>query len=147
MHITIVAVGKLKPSPLLSLIQDYLTQIHWKVTFKELDPKEELRSTFAEKFISFVPKNAFIVALDEKGISFSSLELSQSIEKWQTQGQSHLCFLIGAANGLPALAKQKAQLMLCFGRATWPHMLVRLLLVEQLYRSQQILNGHPYHRE
>jgi 23S rRNA (pseudouridine1915-N3)-methyltransferase len=147
MHITIVAVGKLKPSPLFSLIQDYLTQLHWKVLIKELDSKEEHRPTFAEKFISLIPKSSMIIALDEKGLSLSSLEFSQSIEKWQTQGESHLCFLIGAANGLPALAKQKAQCTLSFGRATWPHMMVRLLLAEQLYRAQQILTGHPYHRE
>lgn len=147
MNITIVAVGKLKPSPLLSLIQDYLIQLHWKVLIKELDSKEEARPTFAEKFISLIPKNAFLIALDEKGTSLSSLEFAHSIEKWQTQGESHLCFLIGAAGGLPSIAKQKAQLIISFGRATWPHMMARLLLVEQLYRAQQILDGHPYHRE
>lgn len=147
MNVTIVAVGRLKPSPLYSLIQEYFTQFQWKIVIKELDPKEEQRSTFAEKFMSFVPKGAFIIALDEKGTSLSSIEFAHSIEKWQTQGESHLCFLIGAANGLPFLAKQKAQKILSFGRATWPHMMVRLLLVEQLYRAQQILDGHPYHRQ
>ena len=147
MQITVVAVGKLKPSPLLSLIQDYLTQFQWKVIFHELDSKEEIKPTFAEKFFALVPKNCFLIALDEKGTSLSSLEFSHQIEKWQTQGESHLCFLIGAANGLPLAAKQKAQMTISFGRATWPHMMVRLLLVEQLYRAHQILKGHPYHRE
>ena len=147
MHITIVAVGRLKPSPLLSLVQDYVTPLHWKVTFKELDPKEEAKSTFGEKFLSLIPKNTFLIALDEKGTSLSSMDFSHHIEKWQTQGESHLCFLIGAARGLPPLAQQKAQMTLSFGRTTWPHMMVRLLLVEPLYRAQQILSGHPYHRE
>lgn len=147
MHITIVAVGKLKSSPLLSLIHDYMSQLPWKVVFQELDSKEETKSTFAEKFLALVPKNSFVVALDEKGTSLSSIEFCHQIEKWQTQGESHLCFLIGAANGLPKEAKEKAQLTLSFGRATWPHMMVRLLLVEQIYRAHQILKGHPYHRE
>jgi 23S rRNA (pseudouridine1915-N3)-methyltransferase len=147
MHITIVAVGKLKPSPLFSLVQDYLSHLQWKVVIKELDSKEESKLTFGEKFLSLVPKNSFLIALDEKGTSLSSLEFSQQIERWQTHRESHLCFLIGAANGLPLEAKQKANLILSFGRATWPHMMVRLLLVEQLYRAQQILSGHPYHRE
>lgn len=147
MHITIVAVGKLKPSPLLTLVQDYLAHLNWKVLTKELDSKEEMKSTFGEKFLSLIPKNSFLIALDEKGSSLSSLEFSQHIEKWQTQGESHLCFLIGSANGLSFIAKQKAHMILSFGRATWPHMMVRLLLVEQLYRAQQILSGHPYHRE
>lgn len=147
MHITIVAVGRLKPSPLQSLMTDYTTQLQWKIGVKELDSKEESKSTFGEKFCALIPPQSYIIALDEKGASLSSREFSQHIEKYQTQGHSHLCFLIGAANGLPPLAKTKAHLTISFGRATWPHMMVRLLLVEQLYRAQQILSGHPYHRD
>jgi 23S rRNA (pseudouridine1915-N3)-methyltransferase len=146
-HITVVAVGRLKTSPLLSMIQRYTSLLHWKFQIKEIDSKEELKTSFPEKFLSLIPKGSFLIALDEKGEDLSSPEFSQHVHNLQNHGKSHLCFIIGGADGLPTLLKEKSQKTISFGRATWPHMLVRLLLVEQLYRAQQILRGHPYHRE
>lgn len=88
-----------------------------------------------------------IVALDETGELLGSAALAKRLETWRDAGMRECRFLIGAADGLSAEDRASAKLILSFGKATWPHMLVRAMLVEQLYRATSIIAGHPYHRE
>ena len=88
-----------------------------------------------------------IVALDETGELLGSAALAKRLETWRDAGTRECRFLIGAADGLSAEDRSSAKLILSFGKATWPHMLVRAMLVEQLYRATSIIAGHPYHRE
>ena len=88
-----------------------------------------------------------ILALDEKGDQLGSAELAQMLSQWRDESIREVRFLVGAADGLSADERQSAHRLIAFGRATWPHMLVRAMLVEQLYRATSIIAGHPYHRE
>lgn len=88
-----------------------------------------------------------IVALDESGEMLSSASFAKRLETWRDGGKRECRFLIGAADGLTDEDRAAASLILSFGKATWPHMLVRAMLVEQLYRATSIIAGHPYHRE
>ena len=93
------------------------------------------------------PQNSFVIALDENGKYLSSLEFAEELENKTIMGQSHFCFIIGGAYGLPDSILDKCDLKLSFGKMVWPHRLVSVMLLEQLYRAQQILAGHPYHKE
>ena len=94
-----------------------------------------------------IPAGALVVALDERGESLSSRELAGRIGSWRDGGQSDIAFAIGGADGLDPSIRERAGLVLSFGRLTWPHQLARAMLAEQIYRAQQILAGHPYHRD
>jgi 23S rRNA (pseudouridine1915-N3)-methyltransferase len=85
--------------------------------------------------------------MDERGKSLPSLKFADKIRDLQNQGRSHIQFIIGGADGLGDDIRKRADLLLSFGAQTWPHMLARVMLLEQIYRCQQILSGHPYHRE
>jgi len=147
MRITIVASGRLKSSSTLSrLISDYLKPLSWKVTTKEIDTKSHEKN-YEKTFLDAIPKSTMIIALDAHGRNLSSVQLAHLIEHERASGQSHFSFLIGGADGLPNQVKKVAHHTISFGKNTWPHMLVRLMLAEQLYRAQQIMSGHPYHRE
>ena len=93
------------------------------------------------------PPASVIVALDEKGEQLGSAMLAKKLETWRDAGTRECRFLIGAADGLSDEERGSATLLLSFGRATWPHLLARAMLVEQLYRATSIIVGHPYHRE
>jgi 23S rRNA (pseudouridine1915-N3)-methyltransferase len=144
MQITIIAGGLLKAGPLQSLVQEYEKRLSWNVSVKEIPegPPQKTAALFLEK----LPSSAFVIGLDEEGENISSQELASFIQQKQLSGFSHLCFLIGPADGLHELLDGVIQKKIAFGKATWPHLFVRLLLMEQLYRAQQILKGHPYHR-
>jgi 23S rRNA (pseudouridine1915-N3)-methyltransferase len=86
------------------------------------------------------------VVLDERGQDLASADLAALLGRWRDDGAREVRFLIGAADGHDAATRGHADLLLGFGRATWPHMLVRAMLAEQLYRALSILDGHPYHR-
>ena len=93
-----------------------------------------------------VPKGGAVIAFDERGENLSSPELATRIRRQLEGGTAALCFAIGAADGLPAEVKAAATQTLAFGRATWPHMMVRVMAAEQIYRAVTILTDHPYHR-
>jgi 23S rRNA (pseudouridine1915-N3)-methyltransferase len=93
-----------------------------------------------------VPREAIMVALDEKGTTMDSAAFAARLAAWRDGGRREIAFLIGGPDGLDPRVRSSADLMLSLGTMTWPHLLVRALLVEQLYRAQQILAGHPYHR-
>lgn len=138
MKIKILASGKLKKSPLLDLCDEYVKRMHWSVAIKEIDGPLALRH---------LPDPALIIALDERGETLGSEDFAKRIEKWRDAAPGNeLTFLIGGADGLDDAIRKKAKFLLSFGKQTWPHMLVRVMLLEQIYRAQQIIAGHPYHR-
>lgn len=94
-----------------------------------------------------LPANSVTIALDERGKPLTSTELAKKLEAWRDDGKRETRFLIGAADGHDDAQRREADLLLSFGSATWPHLLVRAMLAEQLFRATSILANHPYHRE
>ncbi len=105
-----------------------------------------LKEREAELILKAVPSGAPLIALDEHGAPWSSRDLAAQIALWRDRGSGELVFAIGGAEGLGAAVLERAQVA-SLGPMTWPHLLVRGMLLEQLYRAQQILAGHPYHRD
>ncbi len=151
MKILIAAIGKAKASPQLQLYDDYVKRIPWKVQCKEFDTKisdsRQRKAREAELLLGACAGHEHIIALDESGDLLSSREFSGHILKCQQQGISSFAFIIGGADGLDGSILKKANLLWSFGRVTWPHMLVRGMLAEQLYRANSVISGHPYHRD
>lgn len=146
MKATIIAIGKCKKnSPEKQLIEEYIKRSGWDVSVKEQDnSNQEEEAVFLQKS---VPHGAKVVVLDERGENMKSLELAAKIENWMLDGCSEICFLIGGADGHLPSTRTRADLVLSFGKLTLPHMLMRAVLAEQIYRVQTIINRHPYHRE
>ena len=152
MRISIIAIGRVKSGPELALIQQYLTRLTWSVTIREIEEKKklspaELCKREGELLLAACPKATTIIALDERGKNLSSRDFSVRLGQWRDEGESELAFIIGGAGGLAKTVLDRASLILSLGAMTWPHQLARGLLLEQLYRGQQILAGHPYHRD
>lgn len=150
--ILIAAIGKFKSSPQRALWEHYAARSAWKITLQEYELKQKLaaearKEKEAEKLLSACKDADDVVALDEKGREFSSIEFAAYLRKRQDNGTRKMAFLIGGADGLHESVLTRATLTLSLGGLTWPHLLVRGLLAEQLYRAQSILSGHPYHRE
>ena len=145
MKITIIAVGKLKAKEELALIARYQKRLPWKIKLVELSAQPTMEKE-ALRILDAVPSGSKLIALDERGADLSSVQLAKHVEQWQLTGSSHITIVIGGDEGLAQSVRDRADLILCFGALTWPHMLVRVLLMEQLYRIYSILQGHPYHR-
>ena len=139
MLLHIVARGKIGRSPEADLVERYVKRIAWPTRLTELPDK----GGNAPKLDS----DSVTIALDERGQSLTSRDLAQLLEKWRDSGKREARFLIGAADGHEAQQRRDADLLLSFGTATWPHLLVRAMLAEQLFRATSILANHPYHRE
>ena len=139
MILHIVARGKIGRSPEADLVDRYLKRIAWPTKLTELPD--------AGGKVPEPLSNSVTIALDERGEPLSSVELAKRLERWRDEGKREARFLIGAADGHGAEARGKADLLLSFGPATWPHLLVRSMLAEQLFRATSILANHPYHRE
>jgi 23S rRNA (pseudouridine1915-N3)-methyltransferase len=135
----IVARGKIGRSPEADLVERYLKRIGWPTRMTELPDKGGKVPELAS--------NSVVIALDERGKPLSSMELSKALESWRDAGKREARFLIGAADGHDEEQRRSADLLLSFGEATWPHLLVRAMLAEQLFRATSILANHPYHRE
>lgn len=142
MRITIVAAGRLKAGPEHDLYRRYIRMIRWPVDLHEID---ERKPGAAERFRRAIPDGSVVVALDSRGEQISSETLAKKLAAWR-DGDRDVTFLIGGADGLDPALKRHADATLAFGAATWPHLLVRVMLAEQLYRAHSILAGHPYHR-
>jgi 23S rRNA (pseudouridine1915-N3)-methyltransferase len=110
-------------------------------------PPPERRLREAEMILGALPAGALLVALDEKGAPWSSRDLARRLARWRADGVAALAFAIGGADGLGEPVLTRAAAVLSLGAMTWPHFLARIMLLEQLYRAQQIAAGHPYHRE
>jgi len=152
MKLVIAAIGKMKAnSPEAALLREYSKRLPWKMTVKEFDIKHADTATRqmkeAEALLGACEGYEKLIALDERGRELSSREFAGQFSAWQQQGISSVALVIGGADGLHESVRKKAHLMLAFGRATWPHMLARAMLTEQLYRVSSILEGHPYHRD
>ncbi len=139
MLLHIVARGKIGRSPEAELTTRYLKRIAWPTKLTELPDRG---GTFPE-----AANNAVTVVLDERGGALSSIEFAKKLEGWRDGGRREARFLIGAADGHDAAIRETADLLYSFGPATWPHLLARAMLAEQLFRATAILAGHPYHRE
>jgi 23S rRNA (pseudouridine1915-N3)-methyltransferase len=139
MKLHIVARGKIGRSPEGELVERYLKRISWPVQVTELPESGGRMAPPAE--------NAVTILLDEKGETLGSLELAKRLERWRDEGRREARFLIGGADGFSDDERAAADLLLSFGRATWPHLLARAMLAEQLWRATSILANHPYHRE
>lgn len=151
MKIDIIAVGRARAGPERTLFDSYIGRMRWPVELREVEekrrlPEPELKQREAELLLAAIPDDAVIVALDETGRDLSSEALADRLRVWRDDGSAHCAFVIGGANGLAEEIRSRAGLVMAFGRQTWPHMLVRAMLAEQIYRAQQILAGHPYHR-
>ncbi|WP_419827527.1 23S rRNA (pseudouridine(1915)-N(3))-methyltransferase RlmH [Sphingomonas sp.] len=139
MLLHIVARGRIGRGPEAELVDRYLKRIGWPTRVTEL-PDTGGRMPEAAGPIR-------TVALDETGLDLPSRDLAASLGRWRDDGAREARFLIGAANGHDEATRAASDLTLGFGRATWPHLLVRAMLAEQLWRATSILAGHPYHRE
>jgi 23S rRNA (pseudouridine1915-N3)-methyltransferase len=135
----IVARGKIGHSPEAELVERYLKRIQWPTKVTEL-PDQGGK-------VADLPAGSVTVALDERGQALSSMEFARKLEGWRDSGVREARFLIGAADGHAEAQRRDANLLLSFGPATWPHLLVRAMLAEQLFRATSILAKHPYHRE
>jgi 23S rRNA (pseudouridine1915-N3)-methyltransferase len=159
MRVIVAAVGRLKEGPERELALRYAERaaaggrrIGWQgVTVVEVAesrsrrPQDRCRDE-AVALDRAVPEIAAIVALDAAGEVLSSPQLAARLGRWGEAGTPAVAFLIGGADGLADSLQRRADLRLAFGTATWPHQLVRIMLLEQLYRAMTILSGHPYHR-
>lgn len=151
LKIDIIAISKVKKGPYFDLIEDYKRRIQWNVTMYEPESKladaGKRQAEEAAKINKHLDSQAMIIALDERGDGLRSLDFAKTIENFKNNGESHIQFIIGGADGLTDDIRGKANMLLSFGQQTWPHLLARIMLLEQIYRAQQILAGHPYHRE
>lgn len=151
MHILLVAVGRVRRGVERDLYEQYAARLDWRVSLKEVDVRPQRhtaqqKAREGERLLAAVPKDAKVVALDERGALLTSEGIAKRIGVWRDEGVGKIVFLIGGAEGLDEAVRKRADLLLSLGRVTWPHLLVRGLVAEQLYRAQQILAGHPYHR-
>ena len=147
----IAAVGRLREGPERALFEAYAARLQWPVRVEEITLKPNLpvdaqKAKAAKKLLAAVPTGAAVIALDEGGKELSSAAFASRIGRFQDEGRAGLCFLIGGAEGLERRVLERADFVLSLGTMTWPHLLVRGMLAEQLYRAQQILRGHPNHR-
>lgn len=139
MLLHIVARGKIGRSPEAELVERYLKRISWPTKLTELPDRGGSMPA--------PPANGVTILLDERGQALSSMELARLIERWRDAGKREARFVIGAADGHSPPERGGADLLLSFGSATWPHLLARAMLAEQLFRATSILANHPYHRE
>lgn len=138
MRLHVIARGKIARSPEADLVARYLKRITWPVV------QTELPDTGGTIPVPLTPARE--VLLDERGTQLSSEEFAALLGHWRDEGVREARFLIGAADGHGDTLRARADLLLGFGPMTWPHLLVRAMLAEQLWRATSILAGHPYHR-
>jgi 23S rRNA (pseudouridine1915-N3)-methyltransferase len=159
MRIVVAAVGRLKRGPETELSDRFVkraTQTGRALGLRAVEIIEIRESRAAEAgkrmleesiaLANVIPQGAAVVLLDVQGENLDSASLAGNLARWRSNNRPAAVFLIGGADGLAASLREKAELRLSFGAATWPHQLVRVMLLEQLYRATTILSGHPYHR-
>jgi len=138
MLLHVIARGKIGRSPEADLLARYQKRIGAAARFTELPD--------VGGKIPDISGQTRVVVLDERGRNLSSEEFARVLGRWRDEGVREVRFLIGAADGHDETAREDADLLMAFGNATWPHLMVRAMLAEQLYRATSILAGHPYHR-
>ena len=155
MRVQICAVGRLRKGPERDLYEDYLTRFDRTGRPLALGParlievEDKKGGGMAAEAILLarsVPDGALVCTMDERGKLMSSTDFSKQLGNWRDQGRQDVAFVIGGADGIAPDLRDRADASLSFGKMVWPHMLVRVMLAEQLYRAASILAGGPYHR-
>lgn len=155
MRVHICAVGRLRAGPEKELIDDYLKRFDRSARalgfgaaqmIEVEDKKAKGMAAEAALISRALPSGALICVLDERGKAETSVEFANRMAGWRDMGRSDLVFVIGGADGIDKALRAQADHALSFGKMVWPHMLVRVMLAEQLYRASSILSGGPYHR-
>lgn len=159
MKITIITVGKIKEKYLKDAIAEYSKRLSKYCKLEIVEVADEktpenasetvenaIREKEAERILKYVKEDAYIITLEIGGKLLSSEELAEKIEKLGVQGTSHIIFIIGGSIGLGKSVLEKSDYALSFSRMTFPHQLMRVILLEQVYRSYRIMNGEPYHK-
>lgn len=155
MRLTMIAVGRLsaaRAGPEAALFEHYARRLTDTLTVREVAEDRsrdtaERRRREAGRLLELVPRGALLVAMDAGGTALDSPGLAKRLGLWRDSGRPDICFAFGGADGLDANVRQQAEFVLSMGPMTWPHLLARGMLAEQLYRAQCILAGHPYHRD
>ena len=151
LDIDLIAVGRMKDEAMASLSDDYYKRIRWRLKLYEITSrKDDAKKRYDEdmqKILAKLDDQAFIVVLDERGNGLKSLDFANTLQKLRDTGENKVQFIIGGADGLCDAVRNHASFLLSFGQQTWPHMLARIMLLEQIYRAQTIIDGHPYHKQ
>lgn len=159
MNIQIIAVGKLKEKYWIDAISEYMKRLgpYAKMQITEIPEEkasdsmseaeeQQIRSREGDRILGQIKKEAYVIAMAIEGATWSSEELAEHVEQLGIKGKSHLVFIIGGSLGLASSVMSRADQKLSFGRITYPHQLMRVVLVEQVYRAFKILRGEPYHK-
>ena len=155
MRLHICAVGRLRAGPERVLVDDYLQRVDRTgrpqgigpvVEHEVEDKKGGGMVAEAEMLGRAIPVGAVIVALDERGVLLSSPEFAGQLAGWRDDGRQDVAFVVGGADGIAPVLRDRADYAISFGKMVWPHLLVRVMLAEQLYRATTIMGGGPYHR-
>ncbi len=154
MRITIISVGNFENSPHKAVFEAYLKRLKWKLELKEIEQKnsknftsEQLKKFEGDLILKTIKSSSKIIALDERGKQFDSRSFAKMISDSAVNGDSDLSFIIGGSDGLSEEVLKKSHLKISLGQMTFPHLMVRAILAEQLYRAQTIIENHPYHRD
>jgi 23S rRNA (pseudouridine1915-N3)-methyltransferase len=151
MRVLIIAVGRGRRDPCTPLFAEYVKRLPWRTELKEVKARgrvsaRERQDQEGKLILDALPDPGLIVALDQGGKSLTSETFARKLQDWQNQSLPVITFLIGGADGFSDSVLQRSDEVMAFGNMTWPHMLARVMLAEQLYRASTILSGHPYHR-
>jgi 23S rRNA (pseudouridine1915-N3)-methyltransferase len=159
MRIVVAAIGRLKRGPETELAERYRKRaeqtgrnLGWRgveiVEIRESRAEDANKRMLEESIAlaNLIPERAVTVLLDERGENPGSAKFAEQIGKWRAAGMETLVFIIGGPDGIAGSLRDKSKMKLSFGAATWPHQMVRVMLLEQIYRAATILTGHPYHR-
>lgn len=150
MKITLATIGKWKKGPEKDLFEHFAARLHWPLDLRELEDKkpgapDQQKQREGALLLAATAHTEILVVLDERGRALSSEGFAGCFREWQNRSVSQVGFVIGGAYGLDKAVLDAAHVTLALGTMTWPHLLVRGLLAEQIYRAQCILAGHPYH--
>lgn len=151
MKLTIACIGRAGRGPERDLYEHYAGRIRWPLALRELEEKKKLPppqliEREGDLLLAAAPDKAVLVALDRRGKVLDSEAFAGRLGRWRDESVADVAFLIGGADGHTEALLKRAGLVLSFGSMTWPHLLARAMLAEQIYRAQQLLAGHPYHR-
>ena len=152
MRLAVIAVGRAGRGPEQELVDSYLKRLDWQVRVIEVAEKRKLaarerRAREADKLLAAVPEGAAVIALDETGEALTSRAFAGALDGFCKQSINRIALIIGGADGLDDTVLKRADRIVSLGRMTWPHLLVRAMLAEQIYRAWSIVRSHPYHRD